>query len=66
MTPDIFFWYLPTYATYANILAHVRNHVRQFYGNCRTLIINAPRSLGVGLRCICASMKGEFVIEQKK
>ena len=27
------FWYFPTYFKYANILAHVR----QFYGNCRTL-----------------------------
>ena len=34
--PDVF-WYLPTYVTYAKILAHVRDHVRQFYGNCRTL-----------------------------
>ena len=25
------FWYLPTYATYAKILAHVRDHVRRFY-----------------------------------
>ena len=33
------FWYLPTYFTYAKILTYVRDHLRRFYGNCRTLII---------------------------
>ena len=28
---------MPTYVTYAKILADVRDHVRQFYGNCQTL-----------------------------
>ena len=31
------FWYLPTYITYAKILAYIHDHVQQFYGNCRTL-----------------------------
>ena len=31
------FWYLPTYVTYVKILAHVRDHVQRFYGNCQTL-----------------------------
>ena len=26
------------YVTYPKILAHVRDYVRRFYGNCRTLI----------------------------
>ena len=30
---------MPTYVTYAKILAHVRGHVRRFYTNCRTLSI---------------------------
>ena len=32
------FWYLPKYVTYAKILIHVRDYVRWFYGNCRSLI----------------------------
>ena len=32
-----FFWYLPTYVTYAKILAHVRDQVRRFYSNCQSL-----------------------------
>ena len=28
---------LPTYVTYGKILAHVRDYVRRFYGNCRNL-----------------------------
>ena len=31
------FWYLPTYVTHTKILARERDHVRRFYGNCRTL-----------------------------
>ena len=30
------FWYLPTYVTYAKILIYVRDHVQQFYDNCRS------------------------------
>ena len=40
MTPDIYFWYLPKYVTHTKILAHVCDHVRRFYGNCRTLNLN--------------------------
>ena len=29
------FWYLPTCVTYAKILAHVRDDVERFYGNCK-------------------------------
>ena len=36
-SPDICIFYLPTYITYGKILAHVHDHVRRFYGNCRTL-----------------------------
>ena len=31
------FWYLPKNVTYTKILEHVRDHVRQFYGDCWTL-----------------------------
>ena len=31
-------WYFPTYVTYTKILPHVSNHIRRFYGNCRTQI----------------------------
>ena len=31
------FWYLPMYVTYAKIVAHVRDYVQWFQGNCRTL-----------------------------
>ena len=34
MVPDICFYVL---VTYAKILAHVRDQVRRFYGNCRIL-----------------------------
>ena len=37
MTSDISFRYLLAYVTQAKILARLRDHVRQFYGNCRTL-----------------------------
>ena len=33
------FWYLPIYVTYGKTLVHVRDHVRRFYGNCRTLAV---------------------------
>ena len=33
-----------TYDTYAKILAHVRDHVQQFYGNFRTLHSNVSNT----------------------
>ena len=30
---------MPTFITYAKILAYVRDHVQRFYGNCQTLYI---------------------------
>ena len=39
------FWYLSTYVTYAKILAHVRDHVRRFRGNCRTMKSLVPLEL---------------------
>ena len=38
MMPDIRFLVFAHVRHYAKILAHVRDHVRRFYGNCRTLI----------------------------
>ena len=45
MTPDICLWYLSTYVTYAKILAHVRDHVRRFRGNCQTMKSLVPLEL---------------------
>ena len=35
------FWYLPTYVMYAKILAHIYDHVQQFYSNCWTLYVSS-------------------------
>ena len=35
MKPNVCYFF--TYATFAKILAQVRNDVRQLYGNCQTL-----------------------------
>ena len=40
MTSNIDFLIFVDYVTYANCLTRVRNHVRRFYGNCRTLKIS--------------------------
>ena len=31
------FWYLPMYIMYAKILAHMHDHIHQFYENCWSL-----------------------------
>ena len=37
MMLDFAVTYLPMYVTYVKILAHVCDHVWQFYSNCQTL-----------------------------
>ena len=44
MTPDIsFLVFAQEHQKYAKVLAHVRHHAPQFYGNCRTTLINRLR-----------------------
>ena len=44
MTPDICFFVFAHNVTYAKMLAHIRDQVWQFYGNCQTLTSTVPVS----------------------